>query len=178
MMNSYVSRARPVILAALIVGIISVAQGQSIRFPGGAAPVITAPSVQGVDGNGRPATIMDAGTSRQFAASYNATGRLSSLKSTAGSNAFDLNVIHYTPDGHLQSVYFGNHYQIFFRYRSDGAREVVDSLGGTIVQDKTSSGQFLSNSVVDPSDFLVPSLRLLGGLFSEFSKVTGMSAAY
>ena len=156
----------------------SIAEAQIIRFPGGASPVITTPTIQAVDSSGRPAMIMDARTSNKFAASYDVKGHLSSLKSTTGHNAFDLDAIQYTQDGHLQMVHFGNQYLIVFRYRRDGTREVVDSAGGHIVQGKAASGQFASSSVVDPSGFLVPSLQLLGGLFSTFSKVPGMSVAY
>jgi hypothetical protein len=159
------------------VGWIAAAQGQSIQFPGGLAPVISAPTVQAVDGSGRPGTVVDTSTGRQFVASYDASSRLSSLKATAGRNTLNLDAITYLPDGRLAIVTFGNRYELIFKIRSDGTQEIIDSLGGAIVRSQTAPGQFVIQSVVDPSGFLAPSLRLLEALFSHFGPVPGLASS-
>jgi hypothetical protein len=164
-------------LVALTVGLIAAARGQSIQFPGELAPVISAPTVQAVDGSGRPGTVVDTSTGRQFVASYDASSRLSSLKATAGRNALNLDAITYFPDGRVAIVTFGNRYELIFRYRSDGTQEIVDPLGGTIVRSQTGPGQFVTQSAVDPSGFLALSLRLLEALLSRFGPVPGLASS-
>jgi len=120
--------------------------------------------------------VVDTNSARQFLPSYDASGRMTSLKSTTGRNAFNLRAISYLPDGRLSIVSFGNRYELIFRYYKDGTQEVVDSLGGAIVRSQTGPGQFVTQSVVDPSGFLVPSLRRIEALFSLTGTVLGLSS--
>jgi hypothetical protein len=149
---------------------------ESIQFPTG-GPAISAPSVMQADGAGRPAMVVDSGTGRQFIASYDSSGRLLSLKSTRGRNAFDLRSITYFSDGRIAIVSFGNRYEIIFRNRNDGSQEIVDPLGGSIVRSPSSSGQYVNESVSDPSGYLVPSLRRIEALFALFGGVPGLSTS-
>ena len=165
-----------VALLAVTNGWMAVAYSQSIQFPAG-GPVIAAPSVMRANGSGRPAMVVDSGTGRQFAASYDASGRLISLNSTHGRNAFDVRAINYLPDGRLAVVSFGNHYEMIFRNHIDGSQEVVDSLGGSIIRSQSSSGQYVNQSVSDPSGYLVPSLRRVVALFAVFGGVPGLSSS-
>lgn len=153
------------------------AYAQSIQFPAGGPPVIAAPSVMHVDGSGRPAMVVDSGTSRQFVASYDSSGRLESLKSNRGRNAFDLRTINYLPDGRIAFISFGNRYELIFRNRNDGTQEIVDPLGGSIVRSQSIPGQFVNKSVTDPSGYLVPSLRRVEALFALFGGAPGLSTS-
>ena len=150
---------------------------QSIQFPAAGPPVVAAPSIGAVNGSGRPATVVDSGTSRQFVASYDSSGRLICLKSTHGRNAFDLRAIGYIPDGRIAFVSFGNRYEIIFRNRNDGTQEIVDPLGGSILRSQSSPGQYVNQSVTDPSGYLVPSLRRIEALFALFGGATGLSTS-
>jgi hypothetical protein len=158
-------------------GWMAAAYSQSIQFPAGGPAVVAAPSVTQVDGSGRPAIVVDSGTGRQFVASYDSSGRLASLKSNRGRNAFDLRAINYLPDGRIALISFGNRYEIIFRNRNDGSQEIVDPLGGSIVRSQSSPGQFVNQSVSDPSGYLVPSLRRIEALFSLFGGLPGLSSS-
>jgi hypothetical protein len=102
---------------------------------------------------------------------------LVSLKSVVGRSAFNLRSINYLADGRISSVYFGNRYELDFRYRNDGTQNVVDPIGGSIVRTQTAPGQFVTQTVLDPSGFLVPSLRRLEVLLARFGQVPGLSSA-
>ena len=164
----------PIIWIAVSIAFFPVAQGQIIQFPAGSAPVIAAPSVKEIDATGRPATVRDAITGHEFVASYDRTGKLTSLESTAGRNAFDLKAISYGSDGRVRSILFGNRYQVIFRYRNDGTLQIVDSLGGVIIRSQSVAGQYVTQSVADPKGFLLPSLKRLGALFALFGQTGGL----
>jgi hypothetical protein len=177
MRNIGIQETRAVACIVLITGSIATAQAQSIQFPAGGPPVIAAPSISQVNGSGRPAMVVDSGTGRQFVASYDSSGRLVSLKSNRGRNAFDLRAIAYLPDGRIALVSFGNRYEIIFRNRNDGTQEIVDPLGGSIVRSQSSPGQFVNKSVTDPSGYLAPSLRRVEALFAIFGGARGLSTS-
>ncbi len=165
------------LIGAIALGAARVSQAQIVQFPGGTAPVITAASVKQSDAMGRPAVLSDVKTGGQFVPSYDAEGRLISLLSAKGRNAFDLRAVTYSPDGRLSFVSFGNRYELFFRYRADGTQEVADPLGGSILRVESSRGQFEDKSVQDPSGYLVPSLQRLESLFLLFGSAPGLSAS-
>jgi hypothetical protein len=159
--------------AALLKG--GIIHAQAIQFPGRAPPVIAAPSVAGNDGSGRPSIIIDAKSGKQFVATYDSSGRLQSLKSNAGHNAFDIVGIGYLSDGRLGNVVFGNFYTLTFRYPAAGMEQVVDSFGDMIVRNQTTPGVYATQSVSDPKALLTPALSRLDHLFSYFSAVPGLS---
>lgn len=152
--------------------------GQVIQFSGGQPPIIATISVKSTDNNGRPTVIADAKTGRQFAATYDTSGRLIALKSMQGRSAFDIRALIYRPDGRLYTVCFGNQYQLGFRYLPNGDQAVRDNIGGEVIRAATTSGSFANKSVVDPSGLLVPSLSGLAGLFSQFPNATSAPSIF
>ena len=162
-----------ILVAALLKG--SITHAQAIQFPGGAPPVLASPSVASSDGSGKPSLIVDAKSGKQFVATYDSSGRLKSLKSNAGHNAFDIVGIGYLPDGRLGNVLFGNFYTLTFRYPAAGTEQVVDSFGNMIVRDQTTPGVYATQSVSDPNALLAPALTRLDHLFSYFSGVPGLA---
>jgi hypothetical protein len=162
-----------ILAATLLEG--GIVHAQAIQFPGGAPPVIAAPSVASSDGSGRPSLITDAKSGKQFVATYDSSGRLQSLKSNAGHNAFDIVGIGYLPDGRLSRIIFGNFYALTFRYPTAGTEQVVDSFGNMIVRNQTTPGVYATQSVSGPEALLTPALTRLDHLFSYFSAVPGLS---
>ena len=138
-------------------------------------PVLATPSVASSDGSGKPSLIVDANSGKQFVATYDSSGRLQSLKSNAGHNAFDIVGISYLSDGRLRNLLFGNFYTLKFRYPAAGTEQVVDSFGNMIVRSQTTPGVYATQSVADPKGLLVPALTRLDHLFSYFSGAPGLT---
>jgi YD repeat-containing protein len=131
-----------------------------------------ATSTQGVAASGTPAQLID-NAGHSFAISYDNKGRLTALRKTTGRNLANM-LVAYDTNGRIQAVRFDNGYQLTFRYRSDGAEEVTDSFGGSIMR-ASNGGVLVPQSVSDSSGYLVTTLQRIEALFAFVQAVPGLN---
>jgi YD repeat-containing protein len=104
--------------------------GQNVKVTG--TPSVPIPSgATARDGMSRPIRFSDA-KGQEFVVSYDAQGRLISVRRATRPGALDIRAIRYLPDGRVTHVLFGMGYQLSFNYYADGSREARDSLDNVV----------------------------------------------
>lgn len=122
-----------------------------------------------------PAALINA-NGQEFDATYDTSGRLSSLRAKHGRNQRDMR-FDYRSNGTLARVRFGNEYTIVVRYDPNGRQEISDSYGDTLIRADAGSGQFTVQTVIDPHGVLTRNLKQLSGLLSLFPTTPASSIA-